>query len=232
MDKKSVSSGHQRGVLVEADLVMLAGTELFFQSCLARLEKEGVKLDRSLFLRFLFGKSLVRGMTALLEKLGKSADAAAALSADCMEAYLAALPNASGKARDSVLAFIKDVSERGVKVGLMTQLPEADAKELFADLLGSPNVTVLAEPAHHACVHGWEGWRRAARKLQVGERLCVALASPASSRGALAAAMRLVVVQDPVQDHFDCGGADMVVETLTPAIRTAALRLLKIEEGR
>jgi beta-phosphoglucomutase-like phosphatase (HAD superfamily) len=234
MDKKSVvgTSSHQRGVLVEADLVVLAGTELFFQACTARLDQEGIKLDRSLFMRFLFGKSLTRGMTALLEKMGKSTDGAAALASECMEAYLTALQAAGGKARDSVLAFVKDVAERGVKVGLMTQLPEAVAKDLFAEVLGNPQVQVIPEPAHHACVHGWEGWRRAARKLQVGERLCVAIASPASSRGALAAAMRLVIVQDPLQDHFDCGGADLVVESLTPAVRTAALRLLKIEEGR
>lgn len=230
MDKSGVASstGHQRGVLVEADLVVLSGMELFFGACVKRLSKEGVKLSRDLFLRFLFGKPLARGMGALLEKTGKTGDAPA-LAADCTAAYLEALQKADSQARDGVLTFVKDVAARGVKVGLITQLAEEPAKQVFAEVL-SNDVVAITESPHNACMHGWEGWRRAARKLQVGDRLCVAISSPASAHGALAASMRLAVVLDPMQDHFDCGGADLIVESFTPAIRTAALGLLKIEE--
>ncbi|MEI6211659.1 MAG: hypothetical protein WCR06_08540 [bacterium] len=230
MDKSGAvsSTGHQRGVLIEADLVVLSGMERFFDVCVARLAKEGIKLSRDMFLRFLFGKSLARGMASLLEKTGKTGDAPA-LVADCSVAYLESLQKADSKARDGVLTFAKDVAARGVKVGLITQLPEELAKQVFADVLDD-NVVTITETPHNACLHGWEGWRRAARKLQVGERLCVAISSPASARGALAASMRLAVVLDPMQEHFDCGGADLIVESFTPAVRTAALGLLKIEE--
>jgi beta-phosphoglucomutase-like phosphatase (HAD superfamily) len=221
------STGHQRGVLIEADLVVLPGMESFLEAATVRLAKEGIKLNRDLFLRFLFGKPPARGMAALLEKTGKSGDAAG-LAAECMAAYLAALQAASGKARDGVLTFAKDVAARGVKVGLITQLPEETAKQVFADALGG-NVITITESPHNVCMHGWEGWRRASRKLQVGERLCLAISSPASARGALAASMRLAVVLDPLQEHFDCGGADLLVESFNPAIRTAALGLLKID---
>ena len=221
------SAGHQRGVLVEADLVVLPGMELFLEACTARLSKEGIKFKQDLFLRYLFGKLPGRGMTALLDKCGKSGDAAG-LAAECMAAYLAALQAADVKKNESLLAFVKDLAARGVKVGLITQLPEEAAKQVFAGMLGD-NVVTLTETPHNVCLHGWEGWRRAARKLQVGERLCVAISSPASARGALAAAMRLAVVANPMQEHFDCGGADLLVESFTPAVRTATLGLLKIE---
>lgn len=224
---KTGSSGHQRGVLIEADLVVLPGMELCLEAYTTRLAKEGIKLQKDLFLRCLFGKPLVRGMNAMLDKAGKTGEAAT-LAPECMAAYLAALQAAESKARDGVLAFAKDVAARGVKVGLITQLPEEIAKQVFAGVLGE-NVVTITETPHNVCLHGWEGWRRAARKLQIGERLCVAISSPASARGALAAAMRLAVVQDPLQDHFDCGGADMLVESFTPAVRTAALGLLKME---
>jgi hypothetical protein len=217
---------------VELDLVGFAGTELLLQACTARLEKAGIKLDQSLFLRYLLGKSPMRGMSALLEKVGKGTESAASLAAECMEAYVASLQQAPVKMRDNLAAFLKEVVGHGVKVGLLTQMPEAAAKERFADLLANPLVQVIAEPANHACVHGWEGWRRAARKIQVGERLCVAVATPASARGALSASMRMVVVVEPLQEHLDCSGADVVTETITPAVRAAALRLLKIEETR
>ena len=224
---KSGAAVYQRGVLVEADLVVLPGMELYLEACAARLAKEGIKVKQDLFLRCLFGKLPGRGMTALLEKSGKTGDAAA-LAAECTAAYLAALQASSGKARDGVLAFVKDVAARGVKVGLITQLPEEAAKQVFSEVLGD-NVGIITETPHNVCMHGWEGWRRASRKLQIGERLCLAISSPASARGALAASMRLAVVQDPMQEHFDCGGADLLVESFTPAIRTAALGLLKIE---
>jgi len=230
MDKTSAasSSAHQRGVLIEADLVVLSGMENLLGAYATRLAKEGIKLKQDLMLRYLFGKTPSRGMTALLEKSGKTGDAAA-LAADCTAAYLAALQAVDVKGRDGVLTFAKDVASRGVKVGLITQLPEEAAKKVFADLLGE-NVVTISETPHTVCLHGWEGWRRASRKLGVGERLCLAISSPASSRGALAASMRLAVVLDPMQEHFDCGGADLLVEGFTPAIRTAALGLLKIVE--
>jgi beta-phosphoglucomutase-like phosphatase (HAD superfamily) len=222
------SSGHQRGVLIEADLVVLPGMEIFLESCTARLAKEGIKLKRDMFLRFLFGKLPARGMAALLEKSGKAGEASV-LAAECTAAYLEALQAAVSKVRDGVLTFAQDVASRGVKVGLITQLPEEAAKQVFASVMGSHVVTITETP-HHLGLHGWEGWRRAARKLQVGERLCLAISSPASARGALAAAMRVAVVQDPMQDHFDCGGVDLLVESFTPAVRTSALGLLKIED--
>jgi beta-phosphoglucomutase-like phosphatase (HAD superfamily) len=232
MDKTSgASSAHQRALLVEMDLVGLSGTELLLQACTARLEKEGIKLDRSLFQRYLLGKTPARGMSALLEKIGKSSEGSSALAAECVEAYVASL-QAAARIRDNLVAFLKDVVGHGVKVGLLTQMSESAAKERFADLLANPLVQVIVEPANHSCVHGWEGWRRAARKVQVGERLCVALATPASARGALSASMRMVVVLDPLQEHLDCSGADVVTESITPAVRNAALRLLKIEETR
>jgi len=233
MDKSGAASstGHQRGVLVEADLVVLSGMELFLGACTSRLAKEGIKLNRDLFLRYLFGKPLARGLAALLEKTGKAGkiEDIPAVAADCTAAYLEALTKADSQARDGVLTFVKDAAARGVKVGLITQLPEEPAKQVFADVLGN-NVVAITETPANACMHGWEGWRRAARKLQVGDRLCVAISSPASARGALAASMRLAVVLDPMQEHFDCGGADLMVESFTPAIRTAALGLLKIED--
>lgn len=229
MEKTGTGSANslQRGVLVEADLVVLPGMELFLDAAKSRLSREGVKLNQELFLRYLFGRPLTRGMTALLDKCGKSGDAAA-LAAECQAAYVAALQTAAGKVRDGVLAFAKDVAGRGVKVGLITQLPEEAAKQVFADVMG-PNVSIVSENPSCTCMHGWEGWRRASRKLQVGERLCVAISSPASARGALAASMRVAVVADPMQEHVDCGGTDLLVESFTPAVRTSALGLLKIE---
>ena len=207
-------------------MVMLPGMNLFFDACRARLAREGVKLDHDLFVRYLFGHSLTRGLAALIEKAGKSAEAAA-LAADCNAAYAAALQGGGGKTHEGLRTFIQDVAGRGVKVGLITQLADDVAKQVFAGVLGERVVVVTESPAT-VCVHGWEGWRRACRKLQLRERLCVAVASPASSRGALTAAMRVVAVTNPMQDFVDCSGVDVMADTFSAPVRASVLALLKL----
>ena len=215
----------QRGLLVEADMTVLPGMNLFLEASRARLAQEGIQVDRDLFLRFLFGKQPVRGMSALLERSGKKGDAAA-LASECTAAYLAALEGAGKQANEPVLTFVREVAGQGFKVGLITQLPDSTARQVFAGVLGE-SVGVISESPVNIGVQGWEGWRRASRKLQVRERLCVALSSPASARWALAASMRVVVLMNPMQEHLDTGGADVLCETLNASVRASAMALFK-----
>jgi beta-phosphoglucomutase-like phosphatase (HAD superfamily) len=215
----------QRGLLVEADMTVLPGMDLFLGSFGSVLKKEGIRLDRDLFLRYLFGRHPVRGMTALIDKCGKSAEASA-LAADCMAAYIAALEGAGAQTNEPTLTFIREVAGQGRKVGLVTQLPDAAARQVFGGVLGE-SVAVITETPGTLGVLGWEGWRRASRKLQVGERLCVALCAPASARWALAASMRVAVVMNPMQEHLDAGGADLLCETLNASTRASAMELFK-----
>lgn len=229
MDNRGAAGQLQRGLLIEVDLTVLSGMGLCFEAYRARLARENVKLDIDLFRRFLFGKHVTKGMIALLAKVGHPVDDPAALAGECATAYLAALRAAAEKAlagRDGVLSLARDAAGRDVKVGLLTQLPEDVARQVFAGLLGD-RIVVVAEAPSTVCLHGWEGWRRASRKLGIRERLCVAISSPGSSRGALAAAMRLLVVMDPLQAHVDCSGADTIVETVNAAASATVLDLLR-----
>jgi beta-phosphoglucomutase-like phosphatase (HAD superfamily) len=215
----------QRVLLVEADMTVLPGMNLFLDSFGPVLKKAGICLDRDLFLRYLFGRHPVRGVAALIEKSGKSADASA-VAADCLAAYLAALEGAGAQANEPALTFIREVAGQGRKVGLITQLPDAAARQVFSGVLGE-TVTAITETPGTLGVLGWEGWRRASRKLQARERLCVALCAPASARWALAASMRVAVVMNPMQEHLDAGGADLLCETLNASARASAMELFQ-----
>ena len=72
----------QRGLLIEADRVILPGTDLYYEVCRERLAREKIKLPREIFVRYLPGHSAARGMAALLEKLGCTADVPA-LTQEC-----------------------------------------------------------------------------------------------------------------------------------------------------
>ena len=229
MDTRTgTTAGHmQRGLLIEADLTILSGTELFFDACRKPLAGAGVKIDRDLFLRYIFGHPLSRGVAALLERQNKGAASASAVAGEIVTKYTAALRAAADKSRDGITTFAKDAAGRGVKVGLVTQLPEEVAKTVYAGALVEGVDLILETPAC-ACVHGWENWRRAAHKLQIRERLCVAIAAPASAHGALAASMRVIAMADPWQDHVDCGGVDLLTDAFQAPARAAALTLLKL----
>jgi beta-phosphoglucomutase-like phosphatase (HAD superfamily) len=218
----------QRGLLIEADLAVLPGTDLMMAACKAPLSHAGVKLDRDLFVRCIFGRPLTKGVEALLDRQGKSTSSAGEVAGEIAAKYAEALQGAAGKARDAILAMSKNVAGRGVKVGLITQLPEEAARECFADGIAE-GVHILPDTAAIACVHGWESWRRASHKLQIRERLCVAIAVPGSVRGALAASMRVVAIADPAQEHADCGGADLLTETFDAAARATTLALLRMD---
>jgi beta-phosphoglucomutase-like phosphatase (HAD superfamily) len=217
----------QRGLLIEADRVILPGTDLYYEVCRERLAREKIKLPREIFVRYLPGHSAARGMAALLEKLGCTADVPA-LTQECAAAYTEALAKSGGKMRDTAASFVREFAKRNIKVGLITVLPEEKAKALYADLL-EELVVVVPEASTLTGVHGWEGWRRAARKLQIRERLCAAIASPISVRGALSSAMRVVVMSDPMLEHVDCGGADILTENFSTPLRTQILGLLKVD---
>lgn len=206
-------------------MIVLPGMNLFLESFGPVLEKQNIRLDRALFLRYLFGRHPVRGMATLLERSGKSAEASA-VAADCMAAYLAALEGAGAQANEPAWTLIREVAAQGKKVGLITQLSDAAARQVFARVLGE-TVTAIPETPGTLGVLGWEGWRRASRKLQARERLCVALCAPASARWALAASMRVAVVTNPMQEHLDAGGADLLCETLNASARASAMELFK-----
>jgi len=206
-------------------MIILGGMDLFFEASKSRLATEKVKIDQHLFLRHIFGRPLVRGLSALFEKDGKHD--VAAIAADCTAAYLAALQGVAIKSSDGLQTLMQEAAERSVKVVLVTQLPDEAAKQVFSGLLGEHTTTITENPST-TCVYGWENWRRACRKAQLRERLCVAVASPASSRGALAAAMRVVTLANPLQEFIDCSGVDMMTDGFPPAVRASVMGLLKL----
>lgn len=217
----------QRTVLIELDFAVLHTLKVQAAACREVLEKSGIVLDDSLFLRYFVGKTMTQGTHAIAQRDGKTIDVPAVageLTAACRAATLRAMASA----KDVCGAFVRELTDKDLHVVLVTGVPEADAQQALGELCGGKAV-LLSEPQVLCGCYGWDSWRRAVRKLQIRERLTIALVgSGLSSKGALSVGMHVIVRPDPLAECQDFSGADAMVQKLDASVRAEVLRLLRL----
>lgn len=217
----------QRTVLIELDFAVLHALKPQAAACRDVLAKSGIVLDEALFMRFFVGKTMANGVTAMAQRAGKTINVPVVvgeLTEACRLATLRAMP----EAREICGTFVKELLAKGLSVAFVTGVPESDAQQALGDLCGE-NAALVSEPQVLCGCYGWESWRRAVRKLQIRERLSVALVGGGlSSKGALSAGMHVVVRADPLADCQDYSGVDLMTQKLDAAVRAEILRLLRL----
>jgi hypothetical protein len=197
------------------------------KACREVLAKSGITLDELLFLRLFVGKTMAQGAAAAAQRDGKTIDVSA-VAAELTEACRAATLRAMSGAKDICESFVKGMVAKGLRVGFVTGVAESDAQPVLADLCGE-NAILVSEPQVLCGCYGWESWRRAVRKLQIRERLTVAMVgSGLSGKGALSAGMHVVVRADPLAEFQDYSGIDLMVTKLDDGVRSEVLRLLRM----
>jgi phosphoglycolate phosphatase-like HAD superfamily hydrolase len=224
------SHGTNKGLAIEWDFVALGGLPRAFDAARARLARASLDLTPVLFSRYLLGRPLEEGLARLVAAVGAKSKAVDA-APDIHAAFASSLEEAMPKPRAEVVRFVKDMAARGLKIGLMTQIPEETAKPFVAALDVGDAAVLLPEPATCVGGSGWDAWRRAPRKLQLADRMGVAIAVSAdSARGALAAGLGVIALPDALTQHQDYTGADLVTERFTDEVSRVILELLRLEE--
>lgn len=229
-DRVGHSKNTPKACIIEIDYVGLDGIRRQYDALVERLAKEKVKLDPGLFGRFLLGAHLEHGLNRLFNNQQKSGMPTAEIATSVQASMAAALLSAAPRPAPEIVALMKELAGQGVKVGLLTQLPEADAQAAFAPLLEGGAITVL--PESHALVGGFglDAWRRAVRKLQMVDRLGVAVVGSANSnRAALGAGLFSVAIASELTEHQDYGGADHIGESFDDKARAALLNVLRMK---
>lgn len=215
----------QRGVIVEFDFAVLSGHRLLLDACRDRLAKEGVALDAGQMARFLVGKSFSAGLNALGNRQQKTIDVPAVI-ADCNEKYASALKDQLSSVPAGFVEFVQALLAKGLKVVLISR---ADVEAVRALFPAADKLVVQHDTANSFGFCSWDGWRRAARKNDLHERLCVAVAGSGSSvKGALSSGMGVFVKTNPLTEYQDVGGCDRVVETFAAGVADDVVRLLRI----
>ncbi len=211
----------QRGVIIEFDFAVLDGHSFLLDICRARLEKEGVKLDAPLMARSMGGKSFSSGLNALCHRQHKTVDVPTVI-ADCNAEFVEKLAESLPRIPEGFLAFVKALLARNLKVVVVTRL-ESEAVLSALESVRGEKLSVLHDIPNGFGFNTWEGWRRAARKSDLHDRLCVAVAGSGHSvKGAL------VARPNPLTEHQDFGGCDASVAEYTAALANEVTRILRV----
>ena len=163
----------QRAVFVELDYAVLRGMKNYADAASAVLAPHGIQVDPVVFARYFCGKTGAGAVSAVLAKAGVSAEEGP-LVTQILEGYKTALAARVPSVKAVCAKFTPALLAKETRIIWVTQLPEADVAAMLGDVV-KDGVQVITEPCSHLGCYGWENWRRMCRKLNVHERLSVAV---------------------------------------------------------
>lgn len=225
----TISTGAQlqRGVIVEFDFAVLSGHRFLLDIYGARLAKDGVALDATLMARFMGGKSFSSGLNALCNRQQKTVDVPAVI-AECNEQFGAAVTDSLSKVPAGFQDFVKALLAKGLKVVLTTRGDMEAVKAAFSGV-ATEKLLVVHDASGGFGFQSWDGWRRAARKGDLHERLCVGVAASGYSvKGALTSGLGVMVRVNPLTEHQDVSGSDCSFSEFSAALADDVIRILRV----
>ncbi|MBO7483378.1 MAG: hypothetical protein J6U17_05800 [Kiritimatiellae bacterium] len=217
----------RKGVVVEFDFAAIDGAELLYSTTAALMKENDIPFDRRAEAVHLYGGNYQGGLSEYFSVV-KTKKTAAKAAKDLAELFKTALERELPSAvTPEFRAFVKTLSDKGLKVVIATRADADKAAEAFGDLVGE-NVTIYQETSQcYGCVK-WDAWRRACAHNRLHNYLAVAVTgSGFGVKSALLAGMASVaVIRDNVA-YQDFGGADEMVPRLDESVAKTILRMLK-----
>jgi len=223
----SIEKRVQRGMIVEFDYAVLPGHQLLLNVCKEQFAAAGLEIDATLMARHMFGKSFARALNTLTAQQQKTLEDPSALITSCNAALSAALTASLASVPAEFLAFVRAVLDKGVKVIIISRANADAVRALFPD--AGEKLIVQTDTSSGFGFLGWDVWRRAARKNELRERLCVAVTgSGFSVKGVLTSSMGAMYKDNPLVAYQDFSGGDIAVQKFDVALATDVARILRI----
>ena len=195
------------GLIVYLDYTVFDGIATLEKTCEKAFGAVGVTVDKSVFVRSLFGAKMVPSINALV---GAGSETKA-------ETVLASIVSAMDKAIETsppnpaVVDVCKKAIETGCKIIFVTSraMNVVEARLEALDL--ADGLVFRADRSDRFGEYSADSWIRAARMIRLNPRHCTAIASSALSvRQAIVAGMRTAAVTNPLINFQDFTGADFI----------------------
>ena len=219
----------QRGVVVEFDFTAVDGAQLLFDTAKKQLAPLGIDLTVKLEALHLAGGNYQGGLTELFTELEVKQDAAQQAQ-DLAEAFRTALSErAAAAVTPGFKAFVKALTDKGVKVVVATR---SDVEQLRPALEGldAELVSLYAEPSNTYGNCKWDAWRRACNQNGLVNMLTVAVTGSGKGvKSALVSGMSALAVAHDHVSYQDFGGADVVVDAFDAKLAQEVLRMLHMD---
>jgi beta-phosphoglucomutase-like phosphatase (HAD superfamily) len=173
-----------------------------------------------LFARYCVAPSPRNFVPRLLQALGKTRHSAERLIAELQQNLQLAMADGSVALDADVVAVLDAARARQCRAGAVSAL-SADACAALSERLGLPErgLTLVSHEQDVQFGPGPDVWRGLCRTLQVSPLRSFAVVSDQHAcRAALLGGLRCVVRPDAYTGFQDFGGADLVVDRLSPAV--------------
>lgn len=217
----------QRGVIVEFDFAVLSGHALLLDVCGKRFAEEGLTFDATLMARVMGGRSFSSGLNALCAKQQKTVDVPAVI-AECNAKFAEALKARLSAVPAGFIEFVKALAARNIKTIVVSRADPEAVQAIFGEQPGGM-ISVLHDAPNGFGFCSWDNWRRAARKADLHERLCVAVVgSGYSVKGALTSGMSVIVRPNPLTEYQDFGGCDVRIAEYGAGLVEDVTRILRV----
>jgi hypothetical protein len=222
----SIDKQVQRGMIVELDFAVLPGHQLLLGISKEQFTKAGLTVDATLMARYMGGKSFSNGLNALAAKQEKTIDVPS-IVAETNAAFSAALTQSLKSVPAEFIKFISAILAKGVKVIIISRTDVEALKALFPN--HSENLLFQTDTSSGFGFLGWDVWRRAARKNNLRERLCVAIVgSGFSVKGALTSSMGAMFKENPLTAYQDFSGGDVSIQHFNDALANDVAAMLRV----
>ena len=215
-----------RGVVVEFDFTAIDGAQILFDTAKKVLKAAGVDLTIKMEAMRLVGGNYQGALKELFESLDVQADPVQ-VAQELAEAFKAALnEKAVAAVTPAFKAFVKALTDRGLKVVIATRSDLEQLKPAFAEF--DPELVALyQEPSNTYGNCKQDAWRRACNQNGLVDMLTAAVTGSGKGvKSALVAGMSALAV---VHDHVvyqDFGGADAVVDAFDPKLVDVIAQML------
>ena len=201
------------GLVLELEYMLFPGRQLTYKAFNAVLKDHQVALNQVAFSRYCLQRSIETSLQALLSALEKKGLTAETIAVKIKKHFESSLHHSSCQPVPGIMALLKKAEEKNIRIGLLSFLPEENARQLMARVPLSQSAYLHVMKKEATDLPTSDSWLSLLKAMKMTPRCATALVDGATAcKSALAVGMCCVVVPDSFTAWQEFTGADIVVE--------------------
>jgi len=203
------------GLVLELEFMLFPGRQLTYEAFRSVLKTSQISLEQADFSRYCLQRSTEKSLSGLLAALGKKRLTVEPIAAKIKKQVESSLNDSSCQPVPGLMALLKKASDNNIKVGLLSFLPDDNARQLMERVpLNQSAVCLHVMKKEADDLPTPDSWLSLLKSMAaVTPRCAIALVDGATAcKSALAVGMCCGVVPDCFTAWQEFTGADFVAE--------------------
>lgn len=202
------------GLVLELEFMLFPGRQLTFAAFRSVLKNSQITLEQAAFSRYCLQRPTEKSLPGLLTALGKKGTATETIAAKIKKQFESSLNDSACQPASGLMALLKKASDNNFKIGLLSFLPEENARQLMERVpLNQSAICLHVMKKEADDLPTPDSWLSLLKFMDVTPRCAVALVDGATGcKSALAVGMCCGAVPDCFTAWQEFTGADFVAE--------------------